>query len=128
MPWGTAWSQSGDVMADRTCRNANQVYCEGGMEKVCTKAGQVNGRPLWVGVITGHNENCRVGPSQRQAKCYGLMRQWNAKRIAFNTGQCKRYYPGTAVAAQCHRLKATLLAERSSIAGQCAGILQITPP
>ena len=52
MPWGIAWSQSGDVMADRTCRNANQVYCEGGMEKVCTKVGQVNGRPLWVGVIT----------------------------------------------------------------------------
>lgn len=148
---GTAWCQSGDVIADRTCHSANQIYCDGGMEKSCTKVGQVNGRPLWTGVITGHNENCLVREPKRvkkppaprpkpkvkrnratpaspkKARCYGLMHQWNAKRLAFNHGQCKRYYPGTALAVQCPRLKAQLLAERASIARQCAGILQVSP-
>jgi len=66
-------------------------------------------------------------PLANKARCYALMNRWNAKRIAYNGGQCKLRVRGTPIDYQCQRLKAQLLAEREAISRQCRGVLQITP-
>lgn len=66
-------------------------------------------------------------PISRRAQCFALMKDWNAKRQAYNTGPCSRRVIGSQVDIQCRQLKGTLLSERGSIARQCAGIIHVNP-